>query len=191
MLIMFLKKRYQTHWISFGFHVRLFLSFTFLLLLVSCNSASGPNLKKDRELRLQVKPVMLIENELLTRKDVVDMIDKSTIRRGGYVAIISTSLIPKDKKAINLQNLFYGRQIEAVHILNFESHTAVQNADVLTIENATILCLLDGDSEKFVQMADYPVLKSAILKAYKKGTLVVMNGHACSLANDNYLNFTK
>jgi hypothetical protein len=188
---MHFKKSCLIAWINAAFTTKLLVPIAFSLLLISCNSASGPNHERDKELRLQVKPVMLIENGSISKKDIGDMIDRSTIRRGGYVAIISTSLIAEDKKAIHLRNLFYGRQIEAVHIINVEAHAVIKNTHVLTIENATILCLLDGDSEKFVQMAAYPVLKSAILNAYKKGALVVMNGHACSLANDNYLNFNE
>ncbi|WP_372935234.1 hypothetical protein [Mariniphaga sediminis] len=184
-----LKKKSQTEGVNSAFLSKLLVSITLLFLLISCDSATGPDFKKDKELRLQVKPVMLIENEFISQKDIGKLIDQSTIRRGGYVAIIPTSWDSDNKNAISLQNHFYNRQIEAVHILYIDLNSPIRNTDLLTIENATILCLLDGDVEKFIQMASYPVLKTAILNAYQKGTLLVMNGNACSLANDPVFTF--
>lgn len=181
-----LKKKSQTEGVNSAFLSKLLVSITLLFLLISCDSATGPDFKKDKELRLQVKPVMLIENETISQKDISEMIDQSTIRRGGYVAILPTSWDSDNKRAINLQNHFYNRQIEAVHILYIDLNSPIRNTDLLTIENATILCILDGDIKKIVQMSSYPGLKSALLNAYQKGTLLVMNGSACSLADDSY-----
>ncbi|OFY47418.1 MAG: hypothetical protein A2W85_01780 [Bacteroidetes bacterium GWF2_41_31] len=186
---MYLIKRHQNKLINSGFQARFLVPIVFLLLVVSCDPASGPDFKRDKELRLQIKPVLLIENESISQKDIAAMINSSTIRKGGYVAIIPTSAIAEDQNANKLSDLFYNQKVEAVHILIFKPQSAIMNTDVLTIENATILCLLDGDTENFVGMAAYPVLKSAILNAYKKGTLLVMNGKACLLSDDPYFTF--
>ncbi len=68
---------------NFGFKAKLLVVIAFLLLLVSCHSASGPDFKKDKELRLQVKLVMPTENEAISIKDIGEMLDQTTIRRGG------------------------------------------------------------------------------------------------------------
>jgi len=188
-MIMTFIKGHQTERNSFGFSSSMLVAILFSILLLSCDSPSGPNYKRDKEQRLRVKPVLLVEDELFTVNDVAELIDRSTIRRGGYVAILSTSLTTEDKAAIELRSQFYNKQIEAVHILYVKPHSAIKNTDVLTIENATVLCVLDGDISKFVPSAGYPDLKSAILNAYKKGALLVLNGQAGSLAEDSDFKF--
>lgn len=184
---MTLNKRFQTIRNKSEYAARRIVPFLLTLILLSCDSLSGPNYIRDRELRLQVKPVLLIENETITATDVVTIINKSTIRRGGYVAILPTS--SGDKAAGKLRNFFYNKHIEAVHIIKLEPQATIKNTDVLTIENATVLCLLDGDINNFVHSAGYSELKSAILNAYKKGALLVLYGQAGSLAQDSYFKF--
>ncbi len=162
-----------------------------LLLISACNNKhSQTTSDENKELG---KAVFLIGNEFNIKKAVNKMIEKSGIRNGGYVAIIPTSFQVNDRKAKLLSKEFNKQGIVAVHVLGFpfkpkeeSSRMSIKNTDVLAIENASILCLLDGKINKFMKLAKETRLKKALLKAKEKGTLIAGIGNGASILGDNY-----
>jgi len=201
-MIMTFIKGHQTERNSFGFSSSMLVAILFSILLLSCDSPSGPNYKRDKEQRLRVKPVLLVEDELFTVNDVAELIDRSTIRRGGYVAILSTSLTTEDKAAIELRSQFYNKQIEAVHILYVKPHSAIKNTDGNVIvkavsEGSTSPSWKDGKEKSYfgfdtieeaVNARDY--LQSPFVRFCVSKTIVDVNINSIDLEQVPLFDFT-
>ncbi len=160
---------------------------TFMLL--SCTSEINHqhmNGAKDKPI---VKQVFLIGDGAYTKQSIDELIKKSGIRRQGFVAIVPTSFLPNDENARALQNEFYNRLIRAVHILNLNPKSNIENTDILAIENASVLCFIDGKRNEFMNLANHTTLKTAILNAYEKGAVIVGFGNAATLLPNQYLYF--
>lgn len=135
------------------------------------------------------KQVFLIGDGAYTKQSIDELIEKSGIRRQGFVVIIPTSFLPNDEKARALRNEFYNRLVRAVHILNLNPKSNIENTDILAIENASVLCFIGGKRNEFMNLANHTPLKTAILNAYEKGALIVGFGNASTLLPNQYLHF--
>jgi len=160
---------------------------TFILL--SCTSEINHQHMNGGKDKPAVKQVLLIGDGAYTKQSIDDLIKKSGIRRQGFVVIVPTSFLPNDEKARALQYEFYKRLVRAVHILNLNPKSNIENTDILAIENASVLCFIGGKRNEFMNLANHTPLKSAILNAYDKGALIVGFGNATTLLPNQYLNF--
>jgi len=165
-----------------------FLLFVGLIIIISaCNPHSE---RKDFGVngsKIIDQQIFLIGNGPNSKRTIGDMIEKSGIRTGGYVVIIPTSFNAKDSTAWFLKKEFYNQKIMAVHILEFPpysstgaSQTTIKNSDVLSIENASIICLLNGKKNKFMKLANNTRLKRSLTKAKENGALVAGIGRGAS-----------
>ncbi len=167
------------------------------LILIALISACSPISKKkaldENNTEIINQQVFLIGNGPNSKKTISDMIEKSGIRRGGFVVILPMPLNKPDSSAYSLQKEFYDQQIMAVHILDFDdnfqqdfSAISIKNSDVLAIENASIICLLSGRKNKFMKLANNTHLKKALQNAKAKGTLIAGTGNGASVLGDIY-----
>jgi len=127
------------------------------------------------------------------KKTISDIIEKSGVRRGGFVVILPMPLNKPDSSAYFLQKEFYDQQIMAVHILDFDdnfqqdfSAISIKNSEVLAIENASIICLLNGRKNRFMRLANNTRLKKALQNAKAKGALIAGTGNGASVLGDFY-----
>jgi cyanophycinase-like exopeptidase len=156
--------------------------------LASCSHTPEKSRLQNDETGNISRQVFLIGNGPNSKETVKDMIEKSEIKNGGYVVILHTFLNKNDSAAYYLRKEFYDRQIMAVHILELNNAEKIKNTDVLTVENARILCLFTGNMNKFVKMAEKTRLKNSLLKAYKNGTLIAGVGNGASVLGEYYYN---
>ena len=170
------------------------LLFVNLIILISaCNhSSTKDSFEKNGSGKIS-QQVFLIGNGSNSKWTISDMIEKSGIRKGGYVVIIPTSFIASDSNANVLKQDFYKQKIMAVHILEFPlysstgvSQTTIKNTDVLSIENASIICLLNGKKNKFMKLANNTRIKKSLLKAKKNGALIAGIGRGASILGGYY-----
>ncbi|OQX73379.1 MAG: hypothetical protein B6D64_13905 [Bacteroidetes bacterium 4484_276] len=163
-----------------------FLLFVGLIIIISaCNPHSE---RKDFGVngsKIIDQQIFLIGNGPNSKRTIGDMIEKSGIRTGGYVVIIPTSFNAKDSTAWFLKKEFYNQKIMAVHILEFPPYSS-KNSDVLSIENASIICLLNGKKNKFMKLANNTRLKRSLTKAKENGALVAGIGRGASILGEYY-----
>ncbi len=167
-----------------------------LSLLSACNSETGQqSSSQNKEVNQQV---FLIGNGTNLKETITDLVEKSGIRKGGYVVIIPTTFQPNDKNANLLRKGLNDQDIMAVHILpllaetkNASSSFAIKNSDVLAIENARIICILNGNNNLFMRLANQTRLTKSIQKAKTKGTLIAGMGNAASIFGDHYYTMVK
>jgi hypothetical protein len=141
---------------------RYILLFVGIIILISaCNPASEKNEPEENETKTIDQQLFLIGNGPNSRRTISDMIEKSGIRTGGYVVIIPTSFNVKDSTAWFLKKEFFNQKIMAVHILELPPYSSagatpvtIKNTDLLSIENASIICLLNGEKNKFMKLAN-------------------------------------
>jgi len=167
--------------------------------LVTLISACNPNSKekafeKNRPKTID-QQVFLIGNGPNSRRTISDMIEKSGIRTGGYVVIIPTSFNAKDSTAWFLKKEFFNQKIMAVHILELPPYSSagatpvsIKNTDVLSIENASIICLLNGKKKKFIKLANNTRLKESLMKAKENGAVIAGIGKGASILGNYYYN---
>jgi len=170
---------------------RYVLTLLISIVIVGCSSPSRQNptahSKADESKSQQV---VLVKGSL--SKDMVSfLIEKSDIRKGGYVVLIPTTYQAKSKSARLLQKAFYDQEVMAVHILNLLAESgkagpdlSIKKSDILAIENAKIICILDGNDNHFMHFAQKSQLDEALLHAHKKGALITGLGKSTSLFGD-------
>jgi len=164
------------------------LIISLIFLISACNTTPEKKLLNESESENINQQVFLIGNGPNSKKTINDMIEKSGIRKGGYVVIIPTSFKKNNPNARHLKRDFNEQHIMAVHILDLHPDSALKNTDILAIENASILCLLGGNRNKFIKLAIKTRIKSALLQAYKNGTLIAGIGKGASVLGDYYFN---
>ena len=152
-------------------------------LIAACNSDINNKLDNNTEIHRQV---FLMGNGPYSMEIIRDLIDKSGIRKGGYVVIIPTTFNNDKSNAIDLKNHFYFDEVTAVHILDFQSESVIKKTDLLAIENASIICILNGNRNKFMKLANNSNLKKSLHSAYDKGCLIVGDGNGSSILGDYY-----
>ena len=175
--------------------IPLSLLVSLIILISACNSSSnkeGVNESGSGNINQQI---FLLGNGPYLKNTIYDIIDKSGIKRGGYVVILPMPSNKPDSSAHTLQKEFYNQQIKAVHILDFDdnfqqdiSALSIKNSDVLAIENASVICLLSGRKNKFMSLANNSRLKKALQNAKAKGALIVGAGNGASVLGALYYN---
>ncbi len=172
--------------------INIFLIISLSILIISCKNASDRlSQQDDSELENISQQAFLIGNGPNSKKTIKDMIEKSGIRKGGYVVILPMKQNKQDSSAWFLQQEFYDQQIIAVHILYLLSDSSLKNTDVLAIENAGIICLIDGNRNKFIKLAESTRLKVALQNAYIKGALITGIAKGASVLGEYYYNQVK
>lgn len=157
-----------------------------ILLISACSNSSRKKESNKNESEKISQQVFLIGNGPNSKKTISDLIEKSGIKTGGYVAILSMLNSRMDSSAFFLQKEFYDEQIMAVHIIDLHPGSDLKNTDVLTIENASILCILGGNKNKYMKLANNTLLKSVLIRAYENGTLITGIGKGAEILGDNY-----
>ena len=172
---------------------RVLIFIALVTFISTCNSTHEKKPVKVSEAENINQQFFLIGNGSNSKRTISDMIEKSGIRTGGYVVIIPTSFNAKDSTAWFLKKEFYNQKIMAVHILEFPpysstgaSQTTIKNSDVLSIENASIICLLNGKKNKFMKLANNTRLKRSLTKAKENGALVAGIGRGASILGEYY-----
>ncbi len=162
------------------------LSLSMLLLISACSTSSREKGHENDGLDRIAQQVFLIGNGPNSKETIKDMIEKSGIRKGGYVVIVPMSHDQQDSIAYFLQKEFYEQQIMAVHILGFYIKGVVENSDILTVENASIIYLLGGNRTKFMKFVNNTPLKNSLMQAFKNGTLMAGKGNGASIMGDYF-----
>ncbi|RLD61661.1 MAG: hypothetical protein DRJ05_02135 [Bacteroidetes bacterium] len=162
------------------------LSLSILLLIFACSTSSRENGPKNDRSEKIAQQVFLIGNGPNSKETIKDIIEKSGIRKGGYVVILPMTQNKQDSSAHFLQKEFYEQQIMAVHILGFYPDGIIENSDILSIENASIIYLLGGNRNKFMKLANKTPLKKSFLRAYKNGALMAGKGNGASVLGEYY-----
>jgi len=158
-----------------------------LFLLISACSSSSREMESGKEgLERIVQQVFLIGNGPNSKETIKDMIEKSGIRKGGYVVIVPMSYDQEDSIAYFLQKEFYEQQIMAVHILGFYPDGIIENSDILSIENASIIYLIGGNRIKFMKFVNKTSLKNSLMQAFKNGALMAGKGNGASIMGDYF-----
>ncbi len=142
-----------------------------IVLITSCNSNNGDNSNKD----MGNKQIFSIGNNPKSQAKISELIKLSGIREGGYVVIIPTSSKKNDPNAKGMKNGFNRQGIMGVHVLSIYPKTSIKKTEILTIENASILCLV-GENPK--QLLKNSQLKRSLIKAMENGTLIGVGGKA-------------
>lgn len=155
-----------------------------IVFISSCNFGSKNNSINKIENDQTQKQAFLIENSPISKETISEMIEKSGIRKGGYVVIITSPFDDAKSIANNLKQKFYIQELTAVHIFNFEPDSSVKKTELLAIENASIICVLDGNKNNFIKLANNSLLKKPLLNAYNNGCLVAGNRSIISSLGD-------
>ena len=156
-----------------------------IVFIYSCNFGSKNNSINKIENDQTQKQTLLIEKSPISKETVSEMIEKSGIRKGGYVVIITSPFDDAKSIANNLKQKFYIQELTAVHIFNFEPDSSIKKTELLAIENASIICVLDGNKTNFMKLANNNLLKKPLLNAYNNGCLIAGNGSIISSLGDN------
>lgn len=160
-------------------------------LFTACGSQSGQKSADPLNTETSIGRQIILGNGPIS-KDLIDlMVGQSKIRKGGYVVIIPTTYQANSKYAKSVRKSFYDQEVMAVHILNLladsrkaGSSLSIKNSDILAIENANIICILDGKEHQFMHFAKKTQLKQALINAQKNGALIAGFGKSASLFGD-------
>lgn len=104
---------------------------------------------------------------------ITNAIKQSGIRKKGFVVIIPSQSDNNIKKANNIKQEFYRQEIMAVHILNLKLNKPLKKTEILAIENATIICLVNNANK---QQNNKPLLEVSLKNA--------MNNNACLIVSN-------
>ena len=134
-----------------------------IIFLCGCNS---------QEKTLVHKQVFLMGETDDFRMVIADVIEQSEIRKGGYVVIIPSSTRNNNAEVTKLKKVFYNLEIMAVHILNINPKSILKKTEILTIENANIICLV-GEDGKYLKKKS--LLKTPLVNALNNNTCFVVS----------------
>jgi hypothetical protein len=160
-----------------GFGKSLILPFL-IMIFASCNSNNNESNKGSDDVSSHF---FLLEKNDITSETIADIIDQANLKTGGYVLIIPTTSSKNNKATKNLKHKFNKQNILAVHSLNFHANSPIMNTDIIAIENASVICFLDGDTDTYIELANTTSLKSSFLKAKENGTVFVGIGNGASV----------
>ena len=133
-----------------------------IVFLAGCNS--GENTRGDKQ-------VFLLDDFASVSLVVEDVIEQSGIKKKGYVAIIPDQSESAKKNAKKLRQEFYKKEIMAVHILSINPAADLLRTDVITIENARIICLLNWE----IPADGQEQLEKSLSNTVKAGSCFVVN----------------
>jgi len=166
------------------------LSLIFSILIVSltsCNSNSDQSISQKSSDK--GNSFFLMGNDYDPDITIDNIIDESELRLGGYVIIIPTSFNINNKTAIKLKKQFNEQQILAVHILNLNPKTKLKNTDIITFENASVICFVGGNRNQFVQFANDTHLIKHLSKASENGAVITGIGRGATILGEFYFTF--
>lgn len=159
--------------------------------IVACSSQSGQKTADQSNEAASSGQQIIVASGSISKDLVGQMIEKSGIRKGGYVVIIPTTYQANSKSAKSLRKAFYDQEIMAVHILNLLAESrksgsglAIKKSDILAIENARIVCMLDGNENQFMHFARKTQLKQALINARENAALIAGFGKSAPLLCD-------
>lgn len=155
-----------------------------IVFISSCNFGSKNNSNNKIENGQIQKQTFLIENNHISKEIISKMIEKSGIRKGGYVVIITNSFDDSESIANNLKQKFYNQEITAVHIINLELDSSIKKTELIAIENASIIYIPDGNKSNFMKLDNNSLLKKPLLNAYNNGCLLAGNESIISSLGD-------
>jgi len=140
-------------------------AFLFLITFFgACNS---------QDKTIVIKQVFLMNEADNLHTVIADAIDQSMIRKGGFVVIIPSQAKKDITKANNIKQNFYSQEIMAVHILNINPKATLKKTEILTIENAKIICLVGEDG---MYLKEKSLLKTPLKNA--------LNNNACFVVSN-------
>lgn len=154
-----------------------------ITIIVSCNSENRQQ-STNYETGQVLKQLALIGSQSNSTEAIIRLIEKSGIRNGGYVVIISTSLNSKASK--DIKKLFNRQNIMAVHIIEPVKDSDIKNSEVMAIGNASIICLPDGNRNRFMKQANNSRLKESLLLALENGSMIAGFGNGVTVIGDYY-----
>lgn len=178
------------HHILVSFNPKIAVKIIVLTILIAtisaCNTESTQQSFNNTKNEYVTNKVFLIGSNANLENTISDMVEKAGIRKGGFVVIIPTSFTTNDKRANLIKKQFNDLNIMAVHILKFDPKSTIKKTDVITIENASIICILGGSPNKFVKLAKSTRLKESLLTAKENGTLVAGFGKGASVLGEHF-----
>lgn len=111
-----------------------------------------------------------------TTNDLLDnisgLIELSELRKGGYVVIISTDKNSNNLEANKITKRFYSKQSTAIHILNFKFKSDYKKTDKLSIENASLICILVDENTQITKWKHIDEIRESIKLSIKKGGII-------------------
>jgi len=113
-------------------------------------------------------------NELLD--NISELTYLSELRNGGYVVIIPTDTKVSNSDANTITQGFYAQQTVAVHILNFNSKSDYKKTDKLSIENASIVCIIESENNPLTKWKHINKLRESIEISRKNGGIITAVG---------------
>ena len=134
-----------------------------IVFLAGCNS--GENTRGNKQ-------VFLLDDFASVSLLVEDVIEYSDINAKGFVVIIPDKSEAAVKQANKMKQEFYKKEIMAVHILNINPAADLLRTDVITIENAKIICLPGRSKLDLSKNNQYGV---SLLNALKNDAFIVVN----------------
>ena len=172
------------------FHLKIVVKIIALTVLIAiifaCNTEttqqSSINTKNDDV----IGQVLLFGKGYNLKEGVSSIIEKSGIKKGGYVVIIPTSGSANIAITNSIKKQFNDQNIMAVHVLKFDPNSVVKNTDITAIENARILCFLGERPNKFMKLANSTRLKKSLLAAKEKVILIAGFGKGASVLGDYF-----
>ena len=155
--------------------------FIFLALL-ACNSenqkaASGPEGHDD----ITEKKVFLIGHGPNSKEVIKELVNVSGLRKEGYIVILPSRFEKSDSSVYYLKHEFNEQHINAVHSLELKKGTKIQRTDILAIENASLICIMDGGKKGLIRFARDSILHNALHNAYNNGATIAGYGAGASV----------
>lgn len=158
------------------------LGFFIFLALLACNSenpkaTSGAAGQSD----LTAKKVFLIGHGPNSKEVIKEMINVSGLRKEGYIVILPTRFKKSDSSVYYLKHEFSEQHIHAVHSLKLKQGIKIQNTDILAIENASLICIMDGGKKGLLRFARDSILHNALHNALNNGATFAGYGKGASV----------
>lgn len=157
------------------FSVVFIVSVVFLLGWSSCQNFQPANHNEVNNWQL------LVAGNKVTYPEIADQIvEKSTIYQEGYVVIVDLNSSGNTKQNNKIKRLFYGHNINAVHILKINPATRVKPSSLLAIENATVLVLMPINRKTATTLLKNSELVKTLHSAFQKGAFIATKGNEWS-----------
>jgi len=167
-----------------------------VLVIIACNNenpkaTSGPEGYSDKT----AKKVFLIGHGSNSKEVIKELVNVSGLRKEGYIVILPSRFEKSDSSVYYLKHEFNEQHINAVHSLEFKPGVNIQNTDILAIENAGLICIMDGEKKDLIRFAQDSILNKALDNAFNNGTTIAGYGAGASvLAEKQFIvnkNYTK
>ena len=158
----------------------------------SCKNNTTKNVNQVENITPKVidKKVFLIGNGAWQKQTIIELIENSKLKEGGYVVILGLNNNKTDSSGYFLKREFIEQNIMAVHILNFKPEMMLKKTDILAIENANLICILHGNKKRLLRIREDTVLQHAVVEAYNNGTTIAGVGNGASVLGEKlFINY--